>query len=232
MLEIKGLQKTSLVDYPSNICSTIFLGGCNFRCPFCHNRELVLTPEKLPSISEEEILSFLEKRKGYIDGVTISGGEPTIHAGLPEFVRKIKQIPLLVKLDTNGSNPAMLEKLLRAKLVDYVALDIKSSREKYAQAAGAVVDLPALEKSISLIRELAPAYEFRTTAVPTLVEREDVEAIGKWLKGAERYALQQFRPQNTLDARFSKISPHSKETLEEFARIARAYFKNVEIRNV
>ncbi len=229
---IKGFQKTSLIDFPGNISAIVFLSRCSFRCPFCYNRDLVLDSPSLPEIPQEEILHELARRKKYLDGVVITGGEPLLNEDVLPFMKKIKEMSYLVKLDTNGSNPSLLSRVLKEKLADYVAMDIKSSPEKYEQAAGVKINIEDIRKSARLIMESGVDYEFRTTVVPNLVDEEDVENIGKWLKGARAYYLQQFRPMTTLDPACMNVKPYSREKLFEFKKLAEKYFKKVEVRNI
>ena len=231
-MKIGGLQKTSLIDYPGKIAATVFLIGCNFHCPFCQNPELV-DPQKIKkqlSISEKDFFKFLDARKGLIEGICITGGEPTIHSDLIDFIKKIKQKGFLVKLDTNGSSPEILKKLLKEKLLDFIALDIKSSQNNYSKAVGVKVDLAKIKKSIDLIKNSGINYEFRTTVVPGLVEREDIEEMGEWLKGAKKIALQQFQNKKVLDKKFEKVQPYSEEILKEFQKILEKYIGKVELR--
>jgi len=230
MLPIKGIQKTSLIDYPGKICSIIFLGDCNFRCGFCQNPDLIKSPGKLETIPEEEILEFLKSRKKWIDGVCLSGGEPLLYGDLPEFIKKIKEIGLLVKLDTNGTNPQMLDYLIKNKLVDYIAMDIKASLENYEKAAGVKVNMENIKKSVELIKNSSIDYEFRTTVVPGLFSKEEALKIGKWLSGSKRYFLQQFRPETVLDERFHKLKPFSEEELRGFANLLKPFFEKVGVR--
>jgi len=232
-MKIGGLQKLTLVDYPGKVAATVFLIGCNFKCPFCQNPELV-DPEKIkkqPKISEKEFFAFLDSKKGLIEGICITGGEPTIHADLIDFIKKIKNKGFLIKLDTNGSSPEMLEKLIRAKLLDFIALDIKSIQNSYSKAAGAKVDLEKINKSIDLIKTSGLDCEFRTTAVPGLVEKEDIEQMGEWLKGAKKFALQQFQNKKVLDKKFTKIEPYSEEIFKEFQKSLEKYIEKVELRS-
>lgn len=231
-VEIKGLQKVSLIDYPGKICSVVFLSNCNFRCPFCHNLDLVLNPEKLPTIPENEILEFLKTRLKLIDGVCICGGEPTIHEGLPDFIKKIKSLDFLVKLDTNGTNPEMVEFLIKNKLVDYIAMDIKTTLEKYDNVAKVKVNAVDIRKSVDLIRKSGIDYDFRTTVVPGLFDEKTALEIGRWLKGSKRYYLQQFRPETTLDKKYEKKKPYTKEELGEFREMLKPYFEICEVRGV
>ncbi len=231
MVQIKGLQPLTLIDYPGKVACTVFLGGCNFRCPFCYNIDLVLRPKKLHSIPEEEFFNFLKKRKGWLDGVCIGGGEPTIYADLPIFISKIKSLGFLVKLDTNGSNPEMIKRLLRKKLLDYIAMDIKTrlNPKKYSEAVGVKADIEKIKKSITIIKKSKIDYEFRTTCIPKLVSKEDLIAIGKSLR-AKRFVIQQFENKKTINPKFQKIKPYSKEELENFAECLKPYFNEVKLR--
>ena len=231
-MEIGGLQKTTLIDFPGRIAATVFLLGCNFRCPWCYSSELVI-PEKIkfqPKISEKDFFDFLKERKGLLEGVVICGGEPTLNNDLPKFCQKIKKMGFLVKLDTNGSNPQMLKKLIDKKLVDYVAMDIKGPKEKYNECAGVKVDLKKIQKSIDILKEGKVDYEFRSTIVPTLHKKEDVMAMAKWILGAKRYFLQNFRPEKTIDPSFEKIKPYPQEFLLEIQRAIAPFFETCQIR--
>ncbi len=231
MVMIKGLLKTTMIDYPGKMASEAFLGGCNFRCPFCHNIELVMDSEELDSMSEEELLSFMKGRRKWIDGLVISGGEPTIHKDLPEFIRKMKGEGFLVKLDTNGTNPGMVEKLIKEGLLDCIAMDIKSSPKGYEKASGVKVDIRAIRKSVSLIMDSGLDYEFRTTLVPELHTSDDVKEIGKWLKGAKKYCIQQFRSEGTLDPGLRGKPSFSGKELREMADSVSDCFDVVEVRD-
>ncbi len=220
-----GLQKLTLVDYPSKIAATVFSSGCNFRCPFCQNPELVLPEQikKQPQITEKDFFDFLKSRQGLLEGVCLTGGEPTIQRDLPKFIRQIKNLGFLVKLDTNGYNPSVLDKLIKKKLVDYLAMDIKSSPERYSQAAGLKINLENIQKSIDLIKDSGLDYEFRITVIPTIVGQKEIRKIGQWLQGVKLIALQQFQNQKALDERFKKIKPYSEETLRKFLEILKPY---------
>lgn len=224
-LEIKGLQKTSLIDYPGKICCVIFFGGCDFRCPFCYNVDIVLNPDKLPTIPEEEFLEFLKKRKKWLDGACLGGGEPCIHQDLPEFIRKVKSLGFLVKLDTNGSKPEMLEKLLKEKLLEYIAMDIKAPLEKYDKAAGVKVDKKAIQKSIDLIIKSGIDHEMRSTVLPRLHSKEDIISMAKLVRNAKRYFLQQFRPEVTLNPEFKKCKTFTQEELEDIRKECSKYIR-------
>jgi pyruvate formate lyase activating enzyme len=217
MVKLGGLQKSTLIDFPGLVAATVFLSGCNFRCPFCYSPELVL-PEKIknhPEVSEKYFFEFLEERKGLLEGVVICGGEPTVQKGLPSFAKKIKDMGYSVKLDTNGSDPAMLERLIREKILDYVAMDIKAPREKYSSVVGCDMDVSKIERSVDLLKTDVVDYEFRTTAVPGILRKEDFISIGKWLSPAKAYFIQNFRPQKTLDPLFEKTPPCSDVFLQE-----------------
>jgi len=233
MIEIGGLQKTTLIDYPGKVACTVFLIGCNFRCPFCYSSELVL-PERIklqPRIPEKEFFDFLEERKGLLEGVVICGGEPTIHKDLPKFIKKNKKIGYLIKLDTNGSNPEMLKQLTAEGLVDYVAMDIKAPKEKYDKATGVKVKIRDIEKSIDILKQGKIEYEFRTTVVPTIHLKEDVIEIAKWLSPAKKYFLQNFRPEKTINSEFKKIKPYSEDFLIEIQKEISPYFEVCEVRD-
>ncbi|GAG74356.1 unnamed protein product, partial [marine sediment metagenome] len=220
-MEFKGFQKTSLIEYPGKIVSVVFTAGCNFRCPFCQNPELVLNPDSLPSVSSKEVVSHLISKKKWLDGLSITGGEPMIHQALSDFIGKVKEEGFLVGIETNGTNPQMLKDLIAGKLIDYVALDIKASLvwEKYKVAAGINDEdlFRKVKESIGVLLELKLDidYELRTTVVPGLIREEDILAIARQIKGAKRYVLQQFLPRTTLDKQYERIKPYSKEVLEK-----------------
>ncbi|MBI5253222.1 MAG: anaerobic ribonucleoside-triphosphate reductase activating protein [Euryarchaeota archaeon] len=229
---IKGLVKTTLIDYPGKVACIVFIAGCNFRCPYCQNPDLVAGYWELPTISEEEVFRHLKSRKKWLDGVCVSGGEPTLNKELPEFLRKIKSMGFLIKLDTNGTNPEMLKKLLDEKLVDYIAMDIKAPLEKYEEVVKTKVDLEKIKRSVEMIRSNDVDYEFRTTVVPGLLSSEDIEKICLWLRGSKRYYLQQFRPDVTLDASFRKVVPYRREEMLKCYNIAKENFKVCEVRGI
>lgn len=230
-MQIHGLNKTTLLDYPEHVAATIFTGGCNFCCPFCHNGELVLRPGDYPRIPEEEVFAFLKKRKGILTGVCITGGEPTLQPDLAEFIERIKELGYLVKLDTNGYRPQVLQKLLDRGLLDYVAMDIKNAREKYGRTAGVEnLDIGRIEESVALLQEGRIPYEFRTTVVRELHDREDFTSIGKWLAGAWAYFLQAYQDSENVIAR--GFSAYTREEMEAFVATLRPYIKRVELRGV
>ena len=210
-------MKTSLIDYPGKLSCVVFLSGCNLRCGFCHNKHLVLESDKVESIDQEEFFSFLDRRKGKLDGVVVCGGEPCFSEGLVSFISKIKEKGYLVKLDTNGSFPNVLEKLIKDRLIDYVAMDVKYSFKKYAKFSSSV------KESIKLIIGSKINHEFRTTVVPGMLSKEDLVEIAKSLKGGKKLYLQQFRNDSCLNEDFERIVPFTKEKLEEFARACYKY---------
>ena len=212
-MKIGGLQKISFIDYPGSIGAVVFVQGCNFRCPYCHNPELV-DPERYgPLLNEGEVLAFLEKRRGKLDAVTLTGGEPTLQPDLVGFLRKVREMGYRIKLDTNGSQPEVLAALIREKLVDYLAMDIKGPREKYARIARVEVDLAAIGRSVELITESGIEHEFRTTVVPSQITIDDLLSVAEWLKNACKYVLQPFVPMKTVDPTFISEPPSSPEEL-------------------
>lgn len=229
---IGGLQKMTLIDYPGKLSCTVFLTGCSFCCPWCYSSELVL-PEKIklqPKISTEYFFEFLKKRKGFLEGVCVCGGEPTINKELPEFFKKIKKMGYLIKLDTNGSNPKMLKELIDKKLVDYVAMDIKAPKEKYSQAAGVKVDIEKIQKSIDILKEGKVDYEFRSTIMPKIHSKKDIINMAKWIKGARAYYLQQFRPEKTINPKFEKFRPYSDKDFTDIHKVISPFFEICRIR--
>jgi len=231
-MEIGGFQKLTLIDYPGKLACTVFLAGCNFRCSFCYSGELVL-PEKIrnqPKIPEKELFDFLKERKGLLEGVVICGGEPTTNVKLSDFIKKVKKLGYAVKLDTNGSNPEMLEKLINENLLDYVAMDIKAPKEKYEKSAGVKIDIKKIQKSIDVLKQDKVDYEFRSTIVPRVHTKEDVIEMAKWVKGAKKYYLQNFRPEKTIDPKFEKIKPFSQEYLLEIKEAIAPFFEVCRVR--
>ena len=237
-MKIHGLQKMTLLDFPGHVACTVFLGGCGLRCPYCPTYELA-TGQAPPIMEEAELFSFLEKRKGLLDGVAITGGEPCLHPDLPDFIGRIRALGYPVKLDTNGTHPAVLREVLERGLVDYVAMDIKNSPAKYALTAGIAQaeDAPQPAPFVEKIRESAGLlmasgidYEFRTTVVDELHEVQDFDEIGKWIAGARRYFLQCFTDRDTVP--FGGLSAPSKEKLSACAERVRAYVQDVQIRGV
>jgi len=230
-MKIGGFQKTSLLDYPDRISAIVWTSGCNFRCPFCYNPALALgTGNVFP---EEEILSFLSKRRGLVEGVVVTGGEPLMQDDLPVFLQKIKSLGFLVKIDTNGSYPEKLKSLFDLNLVDYVAMDVKAPKGKYPHLIGASVDISQIQASIDLIMQHAPQYEFRTTFVPTLLTKEDIVSIAQWLQSADRYFLQQFKKMTpVLSKTLDHATPYTKEYFQETLAAIQPFFKQCSMRGV
>ena len=230
-MKFGGFQKTSLLDYPDRISAIVWTVGCNFKCPFCYNKNLVNGNVEL--ISEDEILSFLKKRKGMLEALSISGGEPLLQKDIADFTAKVKKLGYLVKIDTNGTFPEMLKELIDKKLVDYISMDVKAPKKKYNQLAGVKTNISKIEKSVDIIKNSAPDYEFKTTFVPDLLKKEDIIEIAKWLKGAGKYFLQQFKINPPLiSSKMEKVVPHSKEYLLETFEEIKPYFKNCFVRGV
>ena len=238
-MKIHGLQKMTLLDFPEHVACTVFLGGCDLRCPYCHNYELA-TGKVPPVMEEEELLAFLAKRKGLLDGVAITGGEPCLHRDLPDFIARIRALGFAVKLDTNGTHPDMLREVLEKGLVDYVAMDVKNSPARYALTAGLTEKetdensepafVSAVRESIRILMESGVDYEFRTTVVEELHREEDFEEIGALIKGTKRYFLQCFTDRDTVP--YAGLSAPSKAKLEACAAIVRRYVGDVKIRGV
>ena len=228
---ISGFQKSTLLDYPGKLACLVFTYGCNLRCEYCHNPELVNQPfKKNNSITEEEIFSFLEKRKNLVDGVVITGGEPTIQKDLIPFIKKIKNMGFLVKLDTNGTNSKVVKKILGMNIVDYWAMDVKYDKEIYIQNLENKVNYEEIEKSIKLIMENAKDYEFRTTYVKGIHTTDSVKGIGELIKGSKRYYIQNFRPGKTINPALNSSNSFTQQELENFKKLMQKYVKQVEIR--
>lgn len=227
---ISGIHKTSLIDYPRKICTVLFTRGCNFLCGYCHNPELVDPKKFRPRIPLYKIFEHLKKRRGKIEAVTITGGEPTIYKDLPKFITKIKQLGYPVKLDTNGSNPKMLQQLIDYRLIDYIAMDIKGPIEKYYTITGRRININKIKTSVELIKKSNISYEFRITVVPTLYDKLDFSKIGQWLKGTKKLYLQKFRPNITLNPVFQQIKPYTEKEFWEFKQILQKTIKKVIIR--
>ncbi len=232
-MEIKGFIETSLIDWDGRLAAVIFLPGCNFRCPMCHNHQMVQQPDILPTVAWETVTAALTRHRGWIDGVVVTGGEPTIHAELPALLRWIKQLGLGVKLDTNGALPDVLEHLFEDRLVDYAAMDIKAPLdERYAKAAGARADLGAIRRSIGLLMSRAPDYEFRTTVLPLFMKRGDVGSIGLEIRGARRWVLQQYLPGHADAEAARRLWPYSDEILLTMREEGAAYVEQCVARGV
>ena len=225
------MEKMSLVDYDGKIAATVFTGGCNFRCPFCQNSELVLNPSLAPSIDTEYIFDYLKKRKGVLDGVCITGGEPLLSDGVFDIARRIKSLDMLVKLDTNGSFPDRLSEMISEKLCDYVAIDIKSSKTNYHSASGCMIDLSKIERSVDMLMSGSVDYEFRTTCVRELVSAVDLRGIGEWIRGAKRYRLQTFVPgeRNISPEGYTAYTP---DEMRSLCQMMKEYISDVDVRGI
>jgi len=224
-MKFSGIQKTSLIDFPDRIATVLFTPGCNLRCPFCYNWRIVLDP-KPPFLNEETVIQILEKRKKYVDAVVITGGEPTMHKEIPNFLKKLKEKGFAVKLDTNGFFPQVLEECLPH--MDYVALDVKTSLEKYPLLGAK--DTADFLHTIEILKKGNVDYEFRATVVPGFVDKEDITKMGEIVKGGKCFAFQQFIPGDTLDKAFNSVSPCSPRVIGEFASIMKEYVANVTVR--
>ena len=225
---INGLQKLTLLDFPEHTACTIFTAGCNFRCPFCHNAGLVTHLNSADTIPEAEVLSFLQKRVGLLDGVCITGGEPLLQPDIGEFMEKVKALGYKIKLDTNGSNPEKLKELLARGLVDYVAMDIKNDPARYSETAGVPVNLQDIEQSIEIIKQSGKGYEFRTTVAKGLHRRENISALSRWISPCEKYFLQNFVDSGDLIG--DGCSTLSEEELKEMKTCATNFIENAQIR--
>ncbi len=239
-MRIGGLEKLTLIDYPGHLAAIVFTQGCNFRCHFCYNPQLVWPrSESSDSIkekgylgwSQDDLFLFLAERKEKLNGVVITGGEPTLHPDLPDFIRQIKNLGYDVKLDSNGTNPDMLEYLIKEKLIDYIAMDIKAPLDKYEQVVGAPVDLPRLEKSVRIIKESGLPYEFRSTLVPQLLNEEDIEAMGRLIEGARAWYLQDFKSDTELvNGSFRNKQAFTAVKMDDLAKIGQRFVPNCQVR--
>ncbi len=230
---LSGINTLTLLDYPDKVASIVFTAGCPFRCGYCHNPQFVL-PDQIQKlmpamIPEEKFFKFLESRVGLLDAIVVSGGEPTIHPDLPDFFRKIKDMGFLTKLDTNGTNPDMVQKLINEKLIDFVAMDIKATPEKYEKTVSAQVNTDDLIRTKELIMNSNIDHEFRTTVIQEFHTESDIKEIAQLAKGCHLYSIQNFRPAKTLDQNFSQYHPCTKDQLETFKHIAEQYIENVRI---
>lgn len=232
-MRIAGLQKLTLLDFPGRTAATVFLPGCNFRCPFCHNAELVIENKSTDNISTDEFFAFLEKRRGLLDGVCITGGEPLLQHDLPDFCARIKQKGFAVKLDTNGSFPERLRELIEVELVDYVAMDIKNTRERYGETAGVVsIDLASLQDSIDFLMDGQLPYEFRTTVVRELHSPDDLLSIARWIKGAAAWHLQSFVDADSILLGAGTLHAYEPNQLEALLPKLRSYVPATQLRGV
>ena len=229
-MKICGLQKVTLLDFPGHVACTVFLGGCNFNCPFCYNASLIGSVDAEELMSHDEFFEYLEKRKGILDGVAITGGEPLLHTEIIEFIKKIKNLGYKVKLDTNGSFPHVLEKIISNKLVDYVAMDIKNTIDKYELTIGCMVNKEDINKSINLLINSDIEYEFRTTIVKDYHNIDDFETIGKLIKGAKKYYLQCYQYKDSV--RVKNLSAMSKDDLLLCLEKVKPYVEYVALREI
>ena len=230
-MKICGLQKMTLLDFPGKVACTVFTGGCNLRCPFCHNALLVTELDEAEEIGEEQVFELLQKRKGILDGVAITGGEPLLQKDIVPFIEKIKDMGYAVKLDHNGTRPDLLRELIDRKLVEYVAVDVKNCKEKYGETSGVPgLDLKPIEETVSLLLSGGVPYEFRTTVVSEFHTPEDIGKIGQWIAGADHYFLQNFVDSGELiGENLHAVTP---ETMQKMKDAAEKYVKNVEIRGL
>ena len=229
-MQFAGIQKTTLLDYPGKVACLLFTYGCNMRCPFCHNPELVVRSAP-PSafISEDDIFKFLEKRKSLLDGVAITGGEPLLHKELPSFIRKVRKLGFKIKLDTNGSFPELLKKY--DKIVDYWAMDVKNSDDLYYRTTGVEVDMQKIRASIKHIMQSGVDYEFRTTVIPGFHDEKSMQGVGRLVRGAKRFYIQNFIPSEMIDPTLKIVRGFSVKQLEEFKKILQKFVREVEVRN-
>ena len=229
-MRIGSLQRFSLIDYPGRICVVVFTQGCNFRCHYCHNPELVVEELFQEPLSEKAVFSFLEKRKGMLEAVTITGGEPTLQRDLIGFLEKTRQLGYLVKLDTNGSRPEMVKRVIESKLIDYIAMDVKAPEGKYREVANSYVNTDKIKQSIKLIIDSKLNYEFRTTVVRSQLNERDIMEIGEMIQNAKRYVLQKFVPSKTLDRGFRSLATYSAEEFEHLRESLKSYVVECSVR--
>lgn len=232
MVEIKGLEKFAPLDFPGYISSTVFLAGCNFRCPYCHNADLVLRPESLPTLPLDYFVSYLDSRQGWLEAICLSGGEPLLHDDAEVLCRVIKDRHLLVKVDTNGSFPERLEELIDKELIDCVAMDIKAPLRRYAEVVRAEVREEAIRRTIEVLERARVAHVFRTTVVPGLVGEEDLVEIATLLEGAPTFQVQQFSTKNPIDRRYLQVKPYPAEEIQRMADRIRPYFGEVRVEGI
>ena len=234
-LVIKGFIETSFLDWDGKIVSTLYVAGCNFRCPFCHNSGLIEKPGEYETIPLARIEQFLLEHKDFLDGICLTGGEPCLHKnkGLFEFLRRIKDLGFQIKFDSNGMDPECLKQVIDQKMVDYIAMDIKGPLdERYDKLSGVKTNLDLIKASINLIRQGGIAYEFRTTIIPAFLETKDIEDIAKYIAGAEKFVFQQFVAEHTWDENLRSVKPYFKEKLDEMVLVAKPYVENTVIRGV
>jgi pyruvate formate lyase activating enzyme len=232
LVEIKGLEKFAPLDFPGYISATVFLGGCNFRCPFCHNADLVLRPEAIDTMPLDYFATFLDSRKDWLEAVCVSGGEPLLDDDLEVLLRMIKERGMLVKLDTNGSRPDRLEEIMAAGLVDSIAMDVKAPLHRYKQVTRSDVSEADISRSIDLVRESGLPYMFRTTVVPGLLGERDLLEIAQMLHRAKRYQIQQFSRRNPVDKGFAEVEPYPEEEINRLAGLVKPYFDDVRVSGI
>jgi pyruvate formate lyase activating enzyme len=220
-MQIKGFIDTTFLDWDGKVACTVFTPGCNLRCPFCHNHGLVLNPEQYEDVKEEEIFDFLTKHNDFIDGVCITGGEPTLQKGLDKFCERVKKLGIKIKLDTNGTNPTVVRRLLEKDLVDYIAMDIKAplNEEQYSEVSGVRCEVDKIRESVNLIKNSGVEYEFRTTVVPSLHTFRDIEQISRDIKGAKLYVLQKFQPRFAMDRGLRNSRVLSDDDMKKLVKI-------------
>jgi len=229
-MQIHGLQKMTLLDFPGKVACTVFLGGCDFRCPFCHNWD-ILDPSTPVIMEEDEFYKFLDKREGLLDGVAITGGEPLLRTGMVDFIKGIRSRGFLVKLDTNGNHPDRLKEFVSEGLLDYVAVDVKNNKERYGETVGIpMLDISKIEETISFLLEGNVPYEFRTTVLRQFHDADSFKGIAEWIEGAEHYFIQSFVDRETVP--FSGLEAYSPEELEEFKKLVEPHVKHIDIRGV
>ena len=230
-MKIAGLQKLTLIDYPGRPACTIFLAGCNLSCPWCHSPDLVLKEKikKVPQIEKEDLFEFLRKRRSVLEGVVICGGEPTVHGELPKFIKEISSLGYKVKLDTNGTNPEMIKRIVEDDLVDYIAMDLKAPLNKYKELVGTSPDPEKIRRSIAMIKKMDD-YEFRTTLIPNVHNKESLILILEEIEGVKNFYLQNFRGKRTLSSEFEGKSGFTKKEMKKFKEVAQKYVQNCQIR--
>lgn len=233
-MRLSGFLRTTLLDWDGKVACTIYLAGCNFRCPYCHNRDLVLNPAETDDIPLGEVLEYVGKHSDFLDGAVISGGEPTLNPELPGLIKELRKLGMMIKIDTNGTRPDMLDDLIGAGMVDCVAMDLKAPLDdgRYSAVAGMPVKAADLRRSIRIIMESGIDYEFRTTVAPVLVKPEDIDAICGEIRGAKKYRLHQFRPKNCLDENLGALDPYPEPVLLGMAETAKKYVRDVRIRGI
>jgi len=233
-LEIKGMNETSLLDWDGKVVATLFVPKCNFRCPFCHNHELIEHPDKFETIPFDQIKKFIFKNKYFLDGVCITGGEPLVYPDLREFIIKLRELDMMIKLDTNGSCPEIIVELINENIIDYIAMDIKAPLDEkiYETSSGAKVDIDKIKRSIDIIMNSGIDYEFRSTVVPTLLDIDGVVNICKSIKGAKKYVLQQFVPENTLEVELRNVKPYPNDQIKEMVSKCKEYVNKVTVRGL